>query len=58
MPMSDDEVAQLLLEWMARRGGVATEDDFEDIIAILEEHFEGPHTASLKEARRVLGLTL
>jgi hypothetical protein len=55
--MTDEELRQLIVEWMKAKGGVATEEDFDCLTAILEEHFpEGPSNAILDDARKVLGL--
>jgi hypothetical protein len=55
--MTDDEVAELILEWATAKGGFFTDEDIDSLIAVLEEHFESPKTATLEEARRVAGLT-
>ena len=54
--MTDEELAQLIREWAAARGGIVTDDDFDSLAAVLGEHFLSPETATLEEARRVLGL--
>ena len=54
--MTDDEVAQLLLEWATAKGGSFTDEELDSLTVVLEEHFESPETATLWEARRVLGL--
>jgi hypothetical protein len=43
--MTDDEVAQLILEWAIAKGGFFTDEELDSLTAVLEE------------ARRVLGLT-
>jgi hypothetical protein len=55
--MTDDEVAQLILEWATAKGGFFTDEELDSLTAVLEEHFDRPETATLEEARRVLGLT-
>jgi len=54
--MTDEELEQLVMEWMAARGGVATDDDFDALASVLAEHFPNLETATLEETRRVLGL--
>lgn len=54
--MTDEELAQLIREWASARGGIVTDDDFDSLAAILGEHFLSPETATLGEARKVLGL--
>ena len=54
--MSDEEINQLLLEWANAKGGTFTEEELESLTAILEEHFDSPQTATIEEARRVIGL--
>jgi len=54
--MTDEEIRQLLLEWANAKGGSFTEDELESLTAILEEHFDTPQTATIEEARRVIGL--
>jgi hypothetical protein len=48
--MTDDEVAQLILEWATAKGGYFTDEELDSLIAVLEEHFESPETATLWEA--------
>lgn len=55
--MTDKEVEQMLIEWACARGGVVTDEDFESLYAVLEEHFPDVEKATLEEARQVLGLT-
>jgi hypothetical protein len=55
--MTDDEVAQLILEWATAKGGYFTDEELDSLIAVLEEHLPDPETATLEEAKRVLGLT-
>ena len=55
--MTDDEVAQLILEWATAKGGFFTYEELDSLTAVLEEHLLDPETATLREARRVLGLT-
>jgi len=54
--VSDEEIKQLLLEWANAKGGTFTEEELESLTAILEEHFDSPQTATIEEARRVIGL--
>ena len=54
--MTDDEVAQLILEWATAKGGYFTDDEIDSMTAVLEEHLPDPETATLEEARQVLGL--
>jgi len=55
--MTDEEVAQLILEWATAKGGYFTDEELDGLTAVLEEHFDSPQTATLEEARQVLGLT-
>ena len=55
--MTDKEVAQLILEWAIAKGGFFIDEELDSLTAVLEEHLESPATATLKEARQVLGLT-
>ena len=55
--MTDEEVAQLILEWASAKGGFFTDEELDSLTAVLEEHFISPETATLEEARRVIGLT-
>jgi len=55
--MTDDEIAQLLLEWATAKGGFFTDEELDSLTAVLEEHFLSPETATLEEAKQVLGLT-
>jgi hypothetical protein len=55
--MTDDEIAQLILEWATAKGGYLADEELDSLTAVLEEHFDSPETATLEEARRVLGLT-
>lgn len=54
--MSDEEIKQLLIEWANAKGGAFTEEELESLTALLEEHFESPQTATIEEARLVIGL--
>lgn len=54
--MTDEEVAQLILEWAVAKGGFFTYEELGSLIAVLEEHLPDPETATLEEARQVLGL--
>jgi hypothetical protein len=38
-------------------GGFFTDEELDSLIAVLEEHFLDPETATLEEAKQVLGLT-
>jgi len=55
--MTDAEVAQLLREWAVAKGGFFTDEELQSLIAVLEEHLPDPETATLEEARQILGLT-
>jgi hypothetical protein len=55
--MTDDEIAQLLLEWATAKGGFFTDEELDSLTAALEEHFLSPETATLEEAKDVLGLS-
>ena len=55
--MTDEEPAQLIREWAVARGGIVTDDDFDNLAAVLGEHFLSPDDATLEEARGVLGLS-
>jgi len=55
--MTDEEVAQLILEWATAKGGFFTGEELDSLTAVLEEHFDSPETATLQDARQVLGLT-
>jgi len=54
--VTDEELAQLIIEWAAARGGTVTDDDLDSLVAVLGEHFISPEAATLEEARRVLNL--
>ena len=54
--MTDEEVKELLMEWAAAKGGSFTEDDLASLIAVLEERFLSPETATLEQAREAIGL--
>lgn len=54
--MTDEELEDLLLEWAIAKGGSFTEEELKSLIAVLEEHFLSPETATLEKAREVLGL--
>jgi hypothetical protein len=54
--VSDEEIKQLLLEWADAKGGIFSEEELESLTAVLEEHFDSPLTATIEEARRVIGL--
>lgn len=54
--MNDDEVAQLILEFMEHKGGTATDADFDNMADILAEHFLTVEEATLEKAREVLRL--
>jgi len=54
--MTDEEIKQLLIEWANAKGGTFTEQELESLTAVLEEHFDSPQTASIEEARRLIGL--
>ena len=53
--MTDEELAQLIRAWAIAKGGIITDDDLDSLAAMLGEHFISPETATLEEARRVLG---
>jgi hypothetical protein len=55
--MTDEEVKQLLVEWATAKGGFFTDEELDSVTAVLEEHLPDPETATLQQARRVLGLT-
>ena len=55
--MTEEEVEQLILEWASAKGGFFTDEELDSLTAVLEEHFISPETATLEEARRVIGLT-
>jgi hypothetical protein len=55
--MTDEEVAQLILEWAIAKGGFFTDEELDSLTAVLEEHFDSPETATLEEAKEVLGPT-
>ena len=55
--MTDDEVAQLILEWATAKGGYLADDELDSLTAVLQEHFLSPEMATLEEAKEVLGLT-
>jgi hypothetical protein len=55
--MTDDEIAQLILEWATAKGGYFADDELDSLRAVLEEHFLSPETTTLEEAKQVLGLT-
>ena len=55
--MTDEEAKQLLLEWTQAKGGSFTDEELNSLIAVLEEHFVSPETATLEKAREVIGLT-
>jgi hypothetical protein len=55
--MTDEEVAQLIKEWAIAKGGFFSDEELESLTAVLEEHFDSPETATLQDARQVLGLT-
>ena len=55
--MTDEEVAQLIKEWAIAKGGLFTDEELDSLTAVLEEHLPDPETATLEEARQVLGLT-
>jgi hypothetical protein len=55
--MTDEEIAQLIKEWAVAKGGFFTNEELDSLTAVLEEHFDSPETATLQEARRVVGLT-
>ena len=48
--MTDEEVAQLILEWAIAKGGFFTDEELDSLTAVLEEHFPDPETATLWEA--------
>ena len=54
--MTYEEVEVLLLEWAAAKGGRFTEEDLASLIAVLEERFLSPETATLEQAREAIGL--
>ena len=54
--MTDEEVKQLLVEWATARGGFFTDEELDSLTAVLEEHLPDPETATLEQARQVLGL--
>ena len=54
--MTDKELAQLIIEWAVAKGGIVTDDDFDSLAAVLGEHCPNPETATLEQARQVLGL--
>jgi hypothetical protein len=54
--VTDDEIAQLLLEWATAKGGFFTCEELDSLTAVLEEHFDSPETATLEEAKQVLVL--
>jgi len=56
MCMTDSEVEQLLLEWGTAKGGSFTEDELDSLIAVLEERFLSPETATLEQSREAIGL--
>ena len=48
--MTDEEVAQLLLEWATAKGGYFTDEELDSLTAVLEEHLPNPETATLEQA--------
>ena len=55
--MTDEEVKTLLVEWAIAKGGFFTYEELDSLTAVLEEHLPNPETATLEQARQVLGLT-
>jgi hypothetical protein len=55
--MTGEEVKQLLVEWATAKGGFFTDEELDSLAAVLEEHLPDPETATLQQARQVLGLT-
>jgi hypothetical protein len=47
--MTDDEVAQLILEWAVAKGGFFTDEELDSLMAVLEEHFDSRETATLRK---------
>ena len=54
--MTLEETKDLLLEWAEAKGGTFTEEEFSSMIAVLEERFLSPETATLEQAREAIGL--
>lgn len=54
--MTDGEIATLILEFMESKGGIATDQQFDQMADILAEHFLTVEEATLEKAREVLGL--
>jgi len=54
--MTDEEVKILLLEWASAKGGMFTQEELDSLVAVLEEHFINPETATLEGVRKVIGL--
>lgn len=54
--MTDEEAKNLLCEWASAKGGTFTQEELDSLVAVLEEHFLNPETATLERAREVVGL--
>jgi len=54
--MTDEEAKALLLEWATAKGGSFTDEELSSLVAVLEEHFLSPETATIEQARKVIGL--
>lgn len=54
--MTNEEAETLLLEWASAKGGRFTQEELDSLVAVLEEHFIRPETATLEKAREVIGL--
>ena len=55
--VTEDELRQLIMDWAIAKGGVVTDDDFDSVVALLEEHHLGPEMANLEKARKALRVT-
>ena len=54
--MTLEETKELLKEWAAARGGTFTQEDLDNLTAVLEERFLSPETTTLEQARQAIGL--
>ena len=54
--MTLEVVKELLREWAEAKGGSFTDEDLASLVAVLEERFLSPETATLEQAREAIGL--
>jgi len=54
--VTDEEMKELIVLWMRTRGGVATDEEFDSLAAVLSERCPAPDRCTLAEAKEALGL--